>query len=24
VLGWEPKTTLDEGLARQYEWQRDQ
>ena len=22
VLGWEPKTTLDEGLARQYEWQR--
>lgn len=22
VLGWEPKTTLDEGLARQYEWQK--
>lgn len=21
-LGWEPKTTLDEGLARQFEWQR--
>lgn len=24
VLGWEPKTTLDEGLAWQFEWQRDQ
>jgi nucleoside-diphosphate-sugar epimerase len=22
VLGWEPKTTLDEGLSRQYEWQK--
>ncbi len=22
VLGWEPRTTLDEGLTRQYEWQR--
>jgi nucleoside-diphosphate-sugar epimerase len=22
VLGWEPKTTLDEGLAKQYEWQK--
>lgn len=22
VLGWEPRTTLDEGLARQYEWQK--
>lgn len=21
-LGWEPKTTLDEGLARQFEWHR--
>jgi nucleoside-diphosphate-sugar epimerase len=21
-LGWEPKVALDEGLARQYEWQR--
>jgi UDP-glucose 4-epimerase len=21
-LGWEPKMTLDEGLARQFEWQR--
>lgn len=21
-LGWEPKTTLDDGLARQFEWQR--
>jgi nucleoside-diphosphate-sugar epimerase len=24
VLGWEPKTTLDEGLARQFEWQKAQ
>jgi nucleoside-diphosphate-sugar epimerase len=22
VLGWEPRTTLDEGLSRQFEWQR--
>jgi nucleoside-diphosphate-sugar epimerase len=22
VLGWEPRTTLDEGLSRQYEWQQ--
>lgn len=21
-LGWEPKTTLDEGLAKQFEWQK--
>lgn len=21
-LGWEPKTTLDDGLARQFEWQK--
>jgi nucleoside-diphosphate-sugar epimerase len=23
-LGWEPKTTLDDGLARQWEWQKQQ
>jgi nucleoside-diphosphate-sugar epimerase len=22
VLGWEPKTTLDNGLAKQFEWQK--
>ena len=22
VLGWEPRTTLDDGLARQFEWQK--